>query len=67
MGKLGNKKEAAILALLTTRSIEEAARTRVAAGALASTMILSRVETAALVACCSRAFDWAEAARRAFR
>ena len=41
-----------------------AAPTRTEAGALGSTMILIRVAAAALVACCNRAIDRANACRR---
>ena len=41
-----------------------AALTRTEGGALGSTMIFIRVAAAALVACCNRAIDWANACRR---
>lgn len=55
------------IALAEWSSTLSAALTFVEAGVAGSTMTLRRVETAALVACCSRAIDCENAARRASR
>jgi hypothetical protein len=55
------------IACFAWSSTLSAARTRTDGGVLVSTMSLRSVETAALVACCSRAVDCENAARRALR
>lgn len=55
------------MAFTARSSTQSAARTRLAAGAPGSTMIFSSTVTAALAACCSRAIDCPNAARRAAR
>src|ERR1700687_1343048 len=60
-------KSSTSVAFAAWSNTESAARNRVEAGAFWSTIIFSRVETAALEACCKRAIDCPNASRRAWR